>query len=116
MLEFGTYGFDAEKALERAGALLETGEQIESRRAMLFTMAGNSELERFLCLFDRRKLAADLFPNDIPRLIVDWQPHGESGEALSDSGQIDLSCFDFSGAGQHGRQSQPGCFVWKISA
>ncbi len=273
MLEFGTYDFDAEKALERAGALLETGEQIESRRAMLFTMAGNSELERFLCLFDCRKLAADLFliyehgrirwclmqqypgivnqtlpvmqqemlrifqemrerhvlnflyagialgmstealtgqdpktmagirkirelaeteiaknpavetcgrilfltyepvvralagetlsksnrgdrravntpfgrgfkpnyrfhmdtrvdrvavsiqsklrekglrvyrmdvrkklaenngilsPNDIPRLIVDWQPHGESGEALSDSGQIDLSCFDFS--------------------
>ena len=61
MLEFGTYDFDAEKTLERAGSLLETGEQIESRRAMLFTMTGNSELDRFLCLFDCRKLAADLF-------------------------------------------------------
>ena len=60
-LEFGTYDFDAEKALARAGALPETGGQVESRRAMLFTMAGNSELERFLCLFDCRKLAADLF-------------------------------------------------------
>ena len=60
-IEFGTYDFDVEKALERSSFSLETGEEIESRRAMLLRMTGNSELERFLRLFDCRKLAADLF-------------------------------------------------------
>jgi len=60
-LEFGTYDFDAEKALERSGILLETDGGTGSRRSSLSSMAGNSEIERFLCLFDCRKLAADLF-------------------------------------------------------
>ncbi len=53
-IEFGTYDFDAEKALE-------TGGETEKIRSMLFTMAGNSEIERFLHLFDCQKLATDLF-------------------------------------------------------
>jgi nitric oxide reductase NorD protein len=60
-LEFGTYDFDAEKALERSGLPLETGGGAGNKRSMLFTMAGNSEIERFLYLFDCQKLAADLF-------------------------------------------------------
>ena len=60
-IEFGTYDFDAEKALEHSGVPRETGGETEKKRSMLFTMAGNSEIERFLYLFDCRKLATDLF-------------------------------------------------------
>ncbi len=60
-IEFGTYDFDAEKALEGAGLFLETEAETKRKRSMLFSIAGNSELERFLHLFDRPQLAADLF-------------------------------------------------------
>jgi nitric oxide reductase NorD protein len=60
-LEFGTYDFDAEKALGRSGTLLETGGGTGNKISTQFTMADNSEIERFLYLFDCRKLAADLF-------------------------------------------------------
>ncbi len=60
-IEFGTYEFDAEKALEGAGLFLEAEEETKSKRSMLVTMTGNSELERFLHLFDSQKLAAELF-------------------------------------------------------
>lgn len=60
-IEFGTYDFDAEKALEGAGVFLETEDETEHKRSMLFSITGNSELERFLHLFDCPQLAADLF-------------------------------------------------------
>ena len=60
-IEFGTYDFDAEKAMEAAGVFQEAGDEIEHKRAMLYAMTGRSELERFLSLFDCRQLAADLF-------------------------------------------------------
>jgi len=60
MLEFGTYNFDAEKALASSGGFPETGAGTEGKEAALFRMTGNSEIERFLHLFDRQELAADL--------------------------------------------------------
>jgi hypothetical protein len=60
-IEFGTYHFDADKALERSGVFPETGAGNEDKGSTLSTMEGNSEIERFLHLFDCQKLAADLF-------------------------------------------------------
>lgn len=60
MLEFGTYNFDAEKTLASSGGFPKTRAGTESQEAALFRMTGNSEIERFLHLFDCQELAADL--------------------------------------------------------
>jgi len=59
-IEFGTYDFDAEKALELSGIPLNT-EHGSGYRQCLQTTGADSEIKRFLDLFDRQDMAADLF-------------------------------------------------------
>lgn len=61
LLEFGTYAFDAERALKGSGAPLETEDGSGSKELALFTAEGGSDIERFLHLFDCPELATDLF-------------------------------------------------------
>jgi nitric oxide reductase NorD protein len=60
-LEFGTYEFDAERALDRSGVCLDANDANSSKERALLAATGMSEIERFLHLFDNPALAADLF-------------------------------------------------------
>ena len=59
-IEFGTYDFDAEKALELSGVSLKTEDGSDDSQ-WVQTTGADSEIKRFLDLFDCQNLAADLF-------------------------------------------------------